>query len=274
VSLTFDYGHADQYAARSILASHNMKGTFYINSGRIDTTAAFLTRPQLTDLAGDGNEIAGHTVQHADLPTRDPDEAKREICNDRVNLINWGFHPTNFAYPYGHDSPAVEQMASDCGYNSARQIGDIVTPVDDGCPGCAKAESIPPADPFHVRAPDSVDNNWTVADVQQLVTQAETSGGGWVPITFHHICNGCATGYSFSPANLTTFLDWLQARVPNGTVVKTVDQVIGGNEKPAVNGPAAPPGAALQNASLETDANNDGAPDCWSFGTFGTNTAT
>ena len=69
VSLTFDDGNADQYAARSILSAHGMHGTFFLNSGRIDTTSSFLTLSQIRDLEGDGNEIAGHTVQHADLTT-------------------------------------------------------------------------------------------------------------------------------------------------------------------------------------------------------------
>jgi len=50
VSLTFDDGNADQYAARSILASHAMHGTFFVNSGRIDTTPSFLTLPQVREL--------------------------------------------------------------------------------------------------------------------------------------------------------------------------------------------------------------------------------
>jgi len=271
VSLTFDDGHAEQYAARSILAAHNMHGTFFINSGRIDTTPAFMTVSQLRDLASDGNEIAGHTVQHADLTALSADEAAREVCNDRMNLLSWGFQPTNFAYPYGHANAAVEQMVADCGYNSARQVGDIRTPVTNGCPGCAVAETIPPADPYFTRAPDSVDGFWTLADIQQLVTQAESSGG-WVQLTFHHISdNGGA--YSITPANFSALLDWLQQRAGQGTAVKTVQEVIGGSLRPGVAGPVPPVGQPLQNASLEADADSNSTPDCWSFGTFGANTA-
>ena len=274
VSLTFDDGNADQYAARSILSAHGMHGTFFLNSGRIDTTSSFLTLSQVRDLEADGNEIAGHTVQHADLTTLDAGEAAREVCNDRMNLLDWGFQPYSLAYPYGHTDPQVEQIAADCGYNSARQIGDIRSPADNGCPGCDFAESIPPADPYNTRAPDSVDNSWSLADIQQQVTQAEANGGGWVQLTFHHICNGCATSYATTPAIFAAFLDWLQPRQAQGTVVKTVHEVIGGSLQPGVAGPVAPAGQPLQNASLEADANGDQTPDCWSFGTFGTNSAT
>ena len=274
VSLTFDDGNADQVNALPILQRHGMHGTFFINTGRIDTTSGFLTRSQLQGIADAGNEIGGHTVQHADLTTLDPDEAKREICNDRVNLINWGFQPYDFAYPYGHDNAAVEQAVADCGYNAAREIGDLRSDADGGCSGCPAAETIPPADPYATRAPDSVDNNWTTADLERLVTNAEQAGGGWVQLTFHHVCDGCASAYSITPANLSSFLDWLQFRLLRGTIVRTVHQVIGGALRPGVPGPAAPVGQPLHNASLEDDANGDGIPDCFSFGTFGSNTAT
>ncbi len=272
VSLTFDDGNADQYAARSILAQHDLHGTFFVNSGRIDTTSGFLTVSQLRDLAADGNQIAGHTVQHADLTTLSTDEATREVCNDRVNLLNWGFEPTDFAYPYGHANAAVERIVAGCGYNSARQVGDIRTPVNTGCTGCPTAESIPPADPYFTRAPDSVDATWSLADIERLVTQAESDGGGWVQLTFHHISdNGGA--YSITPANFTALLDWLAQRAGQGTTVKTVHEVIGGSLQPGVSGPVPPIGQPLQNASLEADAAGDGIPDCWSFGTFGSNSA-
>jgi len=274
VSLTFDDGVAEQYAARSMLAAHNMHGTFFVNSGRIDTSSYYLTLSQLRDLASDGNEIAGHTVQHADLTGLSSAEAAREVCNDRMNLLNWGFEPTNLAYPYGHTNAAVKQIVADCGYNSARQVGDIRTPVNGGCAGCAVAESIPPADPYYTRAPDSVDGTWSLADIETLVTQAESNGGGWVQLTFHHIAEGGgADSYSITPANFNALLDWLQQRAGTGTAVKTVKEVIGGSLKPGVSGPVPPVGQPLQNASLEADANSNGLPDCWSTGSFGSNTA-
>ena len=268
VSLTFDDGNADQYNARPILSSHGMHGTFFVNSGRIDTTSGFLTLPQLQDLAADGNEIGGHTVQHADLPALDSDEAKREVCNDRANLFDWGFQPTSFAYPYGHANGLVEQTVAGCGDNSARQVGDILSPASGGCPGCPFAETIPPADP------DSVDTTWTLGDLQTLVTDAESHGGGWVQLIFHHVCNGCATSHSVTPENLGAFLDWLQPRAARGTTVRTVQEVVGAAVQPPVPGPVPPAGQPLQNPSLEADGNGDGTPDCWSAGMFGNNAAT
>jgi hypothetical protein len=279
VSLEFDDGTADQAPARSLLSSHNMQGTFFVNSGRIsDPKGEMLTWSQLQDLASDGNEITGHTVDHVNLPqleATDLDEAKRQICNDRVNLLNKGFQPTNFAYPYGAHDDTTKSLARDCGYNSARDTGGVVSPGI--CDGCPLAESIPPGDPYRTRTPENVKSTTSLDTIKGYVTQAENSGGGWVQIVFHHICDGCGQTWSITQADLTSFLDWLQPRAASGTVVKTVRQVVGGPVQPAVNGPAPTPlpGPNLfRNPSLEADADGDGKPDCWDPIGYGTNSAT
>lgn len=281
VSLTFDDTLSDQYQVRALLAAHGMHATFYTISDRVGLDANSMTLGQLVDLASDGNEIAGHTVSHPDLSILGSDDEKREICNGRVRLLNMGFDVRNFAYPFGSppaQSPLadpVAQILNDCGYNSARGTGDIVSP--NTCPGCPYADSIPPGRTYHVRTPDSVKFGTSLETMQGYVTQAEDHGGGWVVIVMHHVCDGC-NPYSVPYQQLSDFLDWLEARAANGTVVQTVSEVMGGPLKPPVNGPPRPlpaPGAnLLQNASLEVDANNDGLPDCWQKGGSGTNVAT
>src|SRR4051794_36982714 len=49
VSLTFDDGTADEYQARSLLASHGMHGVFYVNSGRFGLPG-YMTQSQVQDL--------------------------------------------------------------------------------------------------------------------------------------------------------------------------------------------------------------------------------
>jgi peptidoglycan/xylan/chitin deacetylase (PgdA/CDA1 family) len=96
VSLTFDDSNADQMPAEQQMKSLGLHGTFYTVSGWVNRSS-YLTLAQVQQIAADGNEIAGHTVQHPDLPTLATAEQKREICTDRVNLINWGFQPADFA---------------------------------------------------------------------------------------------------------------------------------------------------------------------------------
>ena len=267
VSLTFDDGHADVAAAGPILADRGLRGTFYLNSGRIGDDE-HITWAEAEQLATAGHEIGGHTTLHAKLTTVDADEARREICDDRSTLLARGFQPRSLAYPNGAYTPSIKAMAEECGYASARSTrglggGGLEPP----------AEPLPVGDPYAIRAVPDVLGTTTLAELKQYVVAAEQAGGGWVPIVFHHVCSGC-DDYSVTASILTQFADWLAARASQGTVVRTVGQVTGGVVRPAVAGPAAPAppeGAShVPNASFESDA--DGMPDCWTVGGFGSST--
>ena len=274
VTLTFDDSNVDQLNAVTPMNTAGIKGTFYTVSGFINQPNYF-TLTNLKTISAAGNEIAGHTVTHPDLTTIPADEATRQICNDRVNLTNWGFTVTDFAYPFASVNPAVETLVKNCGYNSARGLGDIQSRF--GCSGCPYAESIPPVDPYYTQALDEVDSTWTLADLEKGVTNAEKAGG-WVQYTFHHICANACDPLAITPTLFTQFVKWLAPRATsNNTVTKTVAQVIGGTVKPAINGPIAAPAPgqnAIQNPSLETASGTPGLPQCWMAGSYGTNTPT
>jgi peptidoglycan/xylan/chitin deacetylase (PgdA/CDA1 family) len=234
VSLTFDDGQASHYSTLSMLSQRGMVGTYYINSANVASSSYYMTWPQIHDLANAGNEIGGHTLHHVDLTTVSTAEATTEICDDRTNLINNGFSPvSSFAYPYAASNTSVEQIVKGCGYSSGRSVGNINSITV--CTSCPYAETIPPPDPYYLRTPDSASTTTTLSDLQTYVTNAETHGGGWVILVFHGICdNSCTSSNSLSPSIFTAFLDWLAPRSANGTVVRTVGQVMGGS--------AAPPG--------------------------------
>ena len=274
VTLTLDDANADQLPAAQTLKANGLHGTFYVPSGFIDAPG-YLTRADLNALAADGNEIGGHSVTHPDLTAGSTAEATRQVCNDRVNLTNWGFQVTSFAYPFAAATTATERITKNCGYNSARGLGDIQSRF--GCADCDFAETTPPENPYYTKALDQVDNTWTLADLQNAVTNAETHGGGWVQLTFHHVCNGCDP-LAVTPELFSQFAAWLAPRATtNNTVVRTVHQVIGGAVRPVVPGPAVPPPApganGVRNASLET-AGTTALPKCWFAGCYGVNTPT
>jgi peptidoglycan/xylan/chitin deacetylase (PgdA/CDA1 family) len=276
VSLTFDDGNADQQAAVNTMNILGLKGTFFTTTGFVDG-AGYFTRAQLTSLAASGHEIGGHSVTHPDMTTLSAAEAGRQACNSRATLSSWGFSVTSFAYPFASENAATETAVKNCGYNSARNLGDIQSRF--GCAGCAFAETIRPVNLFNTQALDEVDKTWTLADLQKSVTNAEANGGGWVQLTFHHVCaNACdpANGLTITPTLFNQFATWLAVRsLTNNTVVQTVNQVIGGAVKPIVQGavvPAAGPGVnGLVNPGLET-AGTGGVPQCWTAGGYGTNT--
>lgn len=226
VSLTFDDGQASQYATLPMLQSRGMAGTYYINSGLVGSSGYYMTWPQIHDLYTAGNEIGGHTLNHTNLTQVTAATATTEVCNDRTNLINQGFPVTSFAYPYAAVNATAEQIVRDCGYTSGRGVGSL---FDSGCSGCAYAETIPPRNAYNLRTAEPGTSTTALSDLQSSVTNAENNGGGWVPMVFHGICdNSCTGSNSMTTGTFTAFLDWLQLRAANGTVVRTVDQAMTG----------------------------------------------
>lgn len=276
VSLTFDDGNDDQQTAVDLLNQYGMKGTFFITTGFIDNPS-WLTRGQLTAIAAAGHEIGGHAVTHPDLTTVSAEEAKRQVCESRATLAEWGFPTRSFAYPFAATNAAVKAVTADCGFNSGRQLGDIDTRFSNPATGTT-AESIPPADAFETKAADQVSSSWTLQDMQDVVTNAENSGGGWVQLTFHHLCaTGCDPSLTTTPEIFQAFLAWLQPRAAaENTTVKTVGDVVGGAVKPLIGStfpPAPGPGVnGVINPSLETPG-TEGLPQCWAKGGFGENNA-
>ncbi|MEW1820414.1 fibronectin type III domain-containing protein, partial [Arthrobacter sp. NPDC080031] len=247
VSLTFDDGNADQLPAEQLLKSLGLHGTFFITTSWIDNPS-WLTRANLNSIAADGNEIGGHTITHPDLTTLSTSAATNEVCGGRTTLASWGFNATDFAYPFAAENSSVEQIVKNCGFASARNLGDIRSPAS--CSGCPFAETLPPANPYNTAAPDEVDSTWTLQNLEDLVTNAEP-GGGWVQLTFHHIAVGTDPTLTIDPNLFKTFVTWLAARTANGTTsVQTVAQALG-NASTAPTAPAAPAGvsATAGNAS-------------------------
>jgi peptidoglycan/xylan/chitin deacetylase (PgdA/CDA1 family) len=249
VSLTFDDGTADQNQVGSMLAQDGVRGTFYINSNNVGASS-FMTWGQLSALAAGGNEITGHTLDHVDLTTVSSTEATRQVCDDRQALISHGFNPINFAYPFGATNTTVRSIVSGCGYTSARRawglcpLGQVFPNCPDGAGGqYPYAIAVPP--PNLLMIPTVGVRAWnTLAELQQSVTRVESSGGGWMTLLFHHVCDGCdpSGGYSVSPAILSAFIDWLSTRSATGTYARTMNDVVSDRTPPtssiACNGAA------------------------------------
>jgi peptidoglycan/xylan/chitin deacetylase (PgdA/CDA1 family) len=222
VSLSFDDTTADHADAAALLEQYGMRGTFYINSPRIDRPG-YLSLAELTAMAEAGHEIGGHTLTHARLTDLTLDEAEAEICDDRMNLVALGFDVTTFAWPFGADSPALHEVPTRCGYVAARDVGGLR--VGASCASCPPAESLPPPNAFSIRTPGSVRSTTTVATLKELVLAVEADGGGWLPLVLHRICDGCSI-YGIRHQDLEEFLSWLSARADTGTVVRTFQEAL------------------------------------------------
>ena len=272
VTFTWGGGLGDQMGALPVFRRYGMHATFFVPSGLVCQSGTapgcrhspYLTLAQVHQIGSDGNEIGGLSVQHVPLTGMPAAEAQREICDDRLNLTRWGFHVTDFAYPFAQVNRTLQGLARHCGYNSGLGTGEL---RGAGlCQYCAWAETIPPRNPYLLRAPievSSVGTSWTPATFEKIVTGAQQHGGGWIIFTVHDVCaRACALGVT--QPELASVLSWLTRQAGHGVSVRTVRQVIGGPVRPAVAGPGPPrippPGVANSRLSAVTAG---GIPACF-----------
>ena len=213
VSLTFDDGAADNYAVRPVLAQNDLHATFYVVSG-FTGMDGYMTEEQLRGLYEDGNEIGGHSLDHVNLSETSGDDLIKEICQDRTNLMDYGFSVTSFAYPFGHYDEEARQTVVDCGYDSARGVS--------GGP-----ETIPPADKYALRAMPYIVSDTSVSKMMRYITSVEQEGGGWAIFVFHRVCDGCSQ-YAIGLDTFSKFAARITDQKQIGLVIKTIDEVISG----------------------------------------------
>jgi peptidoglycan/xylan/chitin deacetylase (PgdA/CDA1 family) len=244
VSLTFD----DQYEnlwryGRPLLLSHNMRATVYVITE--DTNNGYsccMTYDQLRTMQAEGNDIGGHGVQHLNLTDPSTTRAQKvaDVCDNRSDLVDHGIpDPQSFAYPFGAYNADAEAIVQQCGFRSSRAAGGISS--SNTTPGPPWVETIPPRDPYAIRAIDVGGNtDKKLSDMQNFVTAAAIHGGGWLPMVFHQVCNAdaadfstCINQYGVRDTVLDQFMTWLgnagqPGGAPAGATVKTVAQVING----------------------------------------------
>jgi peptidoglycan/xylan/chitin deacetylase (PgdA/CDA1 family) len=230
VVLGFDDSSADQFQVAQILESHAIRATFYVNSSLLGTSSYYMTWDQVQILAAAGNEIAGHTLTHRDLTTLEPDQQRHEICDDRESLVEHGLEPVSFAYPYGKSDATSAAIVGECGYTSGRTTGGLSTAYScpAGCPEHPYTESMPPQDPYAIRAANLGPTELSLNALQEVVDDASRHRPGLLPLYFHNVCNApCPGGFGWvQPITLAHFLDWLESQANRGTVVMTNQEAL------------------------------------------------
>ncbi len=224
VALGFDDGDATHFTAAKILNSHGVRGTFYINSGDLNTRGK-LSVGQVRTLARQGHKIGGHTLHHVRLTDLTAIDQRVDICGDRAALLKLKIPVTTFAYPFGANNGDSQNAARFCGYNAARTVGGLAL-------GSAPVESMRPALLYSVRTYGSVNHDTTLNDLKKQVTAAERAGGGLLPVVVHKVCVRVCGDYSTTEKLLDEFLTWLDSRKKHGTAVRPLEDVIGGRTRP------------------------------------------
>ena len=118
-----------------------------------------------------------------------------------MNLINYGFSVTSFAYPFGHYDEEAKQTVIDCGYANARGVS--------GGP-----ETIPPADKYALRAMPYIVSDTRVAKMMRYITSVEQwwqLGNFCIP----RVCDGCSQ-YSIDLDSFSKFADLIAGQKQNG----------------------------------------------------------
>lgn len=231
VTLEFDNGAISQYTLgyQQALQPHGAKATFFVNSGTVGASGSFMTWSQLTTLATAGSDVGGKSVNATNLTT-DPNPSN-QVCNDRAAILQHGLTPVGFAYPGGTNNATVQAIVKACQYGNARTAGGV-------SPG-GTVEALPPANWFATRAyaPSAV----TLANLQSLVTGADSRGGGWAQVVIGRVCSqaldpnnytSCTTASGhIELADLNGFLDWMAnagqpGGAPAGASVRRLSDVV------------------------------------------------
>ena len=244
ISLTFDDAYKNQWLyAAPLLRAHHMTATFYVITADSDgPQRCCMSWTQLRTLQDEGNDIGSHPIDHPYLTHLGKSQITAEVCGSRQDMLINGIHnPVSFAYPFGAVDSTAEQVVEQCGFSNARQGGGVS--ASNSAPSPPYAETLPPKDPYDVRT-IAVDGASPIqlADLPTFVSAVAAHGGGWLPITFHQVCDTHAADYThcmstYGPIQdtvLAQFLAWLQAAgqpsgAPAGVVVHTMQQAITAN---------------------------------------------
>jgi peptidoglycan/xylan/chitin deacetylase (PgdA/CDA1 family) len=122
VALTYDDGLLSQFqnAVPQLKADGVNASFFIITTEPTSGDSGYMTWPQITNLAGQGYEIGGHTRTHPFLTKLTALQAQNEIAGSFNDLVAQGFTPKTFVYPFGDENPTIEQMVKNAGYIGAR----------------------------------------------------------------------------------------------------------------------------------------------------------
>lgn len=191
ITLSFDDNLIEHYQAAQLLEDHGMRGTFYVNSGRLSTTSTYMSRSQVQDLESRGHEIGGHTINHRNLQTSSTSVRRQQICDDKENLERLGLTVSSFAFPFGADFNNAEQIFKECDYKTARDSGGIQTPTS--CSGCPSFLNLPLTEPFAIRSISyrvDTGNEPIIQIINTGINDVKSQNRyGWLIFIFHEIGN-------------------------------------------------------------------------------------
>jgi peptidoglycan/xylan/chitin deacetylase (PgdA/CDA1 family) len=151
VIITFDDGFADFYrVALPVLQQFRFSASLFVVTTDLDGTSRWLrpegeekremlTWSQLSEIQKEGIECGTHTETHIHLDTARQEVARKEIFRSKEILEQKIGNPVfTIAYPYGHYTKYVRQMAIDAGYHAACAVRNLMSHTNDDLFGLAR----------------------------------------------------------------------------------------------------------------------------------------
>jgi peptidoglycan/xylan/chitin deacetylase (PgdA/CDA1 family) len=140
--MTFDDGHSNNYRQLPVFRAYDIRASFYVITGRANTTNTYMTWEELHELARNGHEIGSHTVdadgffsENMTLP-----EVEWQLQQSHQDLLARNFVTTTFAYPLGQQDEAIVDLVAQAGYvagrdtekdNEWRDMRTVTLPADE-----------------------------------------------------------------------------------------------------------------------------------------------
>ena len=119
VTFSYDDGQAHDRRLVKIFNTYGVKGTFHLNSGRLDTEG-FVTRAEIPALYA-GHEVSCHGVDHAWLTHLSKEQLVREVWEDRRALEGITGSPVcGMSYAFGVYSDEAVALLGSLGVEYAR----------------------------------------------------------------------------------------------------------------------------------------------------------
>ncbi len=208
LSLTFDDGWSSQITnARPEMNLRGFKGTYAVLSQALaENWSTVFTVAQAKQLQLEGNEIASHTVDHADLTSLTDAGVQAEIRNAKAYLAaNFGGTIPTFVTPYGkYSAKILAEIRANHAWHRTVTPGLISTETF--------TDQLPSYD-IHTGVP--------VAEVKAIIDQA-IAQKKWGILTFHEIVDaGASTGTQLNKADFVAILNYVKS---SGIEVVTIDQ--------------------------------------------------
>jgi len=195
VSITFDDGYTSQVTnAFSQLNMRNLKGTLFTITSS-SWTAGHVSWATINQIAGQGHEIASHTVNHYYLTSLTDSDLRWQL-NESQRMINRNVPSqscVSFAYPYGDLNQTVKTVTSEY-YFAARGVSSReggLNYYEDG-PAWRVVD-------FYNIGSYAGSDNMSYSDIDGYLNAAEERHA-WMTFNFHSINDSAA---------FAQFLDYL-----------------------------------------------------------------